>query len=205
MSEPPLAPAFLPAIRTVLFDLDGTLTVPCIDFESLRRRLGLPNGRSIVHALAALPAEEAARGHAVVLEVEIEAAHDARPAEGAVALVRRLQERGIATGVVTRNHPEPVRITLDALGLDFPAVVTRECAAPKPAPDAVLLAMKRLSAAPAATLMVGDWHDDIAAGRAAKTRTCFVTRRGERRSPEADFSVDSPAALLRLFEQAWGA
>ncbi len=194
----------LGSIDTVLFDLDGTLTLPVIDFKALREKLGLPlGGGSLIAALAQLPAKERAAKEAVILEAEQQAARLARPNHGAHELVAWLRERGFKTAVVTRNHPDAVEITLKTLNLKFEVILHRLSGVPtKPAPDAVLEALRRLGARPQGALMVGDFVDDVVAGRTAGTRTCFITN-GERRPPsEADLSVAHPGELLRLFAAA---
>ena len=95
-------------IKTVLFDLDGTLTVPVIDFDGLRRRLGTPMGVPLTQALNALPEAERESGFAIVREAELEAARIARANRGAVELVRWLHGNGFATAIITRNFREAV-------------------------------------------------------------------------------------------------
>lgn len=194
----------LGSINTVLFDLDGTLTVPVIDFKALRERLRLPlGGGSLIAALALLPAEERAAKEAVILETEQQAARMACPNQGALELVNWLHTRGLKTAVITRNHPDPVEATLRTLGLEFEVVIHRLSGMPtKPAPDAVFEALRRLGSKAQGTLMVGDYVDDILAGRAAGTRTCFVTNGANQPPSEADLSVTHLGELLRLFATA---
>jgi len=184
-------------IDTVLFDLDGTLTLPVIDFDSLRRRLALPEGVSITHALNAMPEPARGQGFEIVREAELEAAQAARPSEGAVELVHWLHAAGFATGIVTRNFREAVDITLAALGIAIDVVITRDCAPPKPAPDSLLEALRRLKRPPSTALMVGDFRDDMLAGKAAGTTTCLVTH-GRELPFEADLRVETLAELHDL-------
>ena len=190
----------LSTIDTVLFDLDGTLTVPVIDFDALRASLRLPDGVSITHALNEMPAIERERGFEIVRAAELEAAHNAVANRGAIELVRWLQGRGIATGVITRNYQGAVDITLEALDLRFEVVITRDCAPPKPAPDAVHEALRRLGRDAANALMVGDYRDDIEAGKAAGAHTCLVTN-GEEPRFEAELSVPWLSDLLVMFQR----
>ena len=176
-------------IDTILFDLDGTITVPVIDFDGLRSRLGLPQGVSIMHALNEVTGAERKRALAIVQEVELEAARAAKPAPGAIELIRWLDESRFATGIITRNYRDAVDITLDALGLHFDVIITRDCAPPKPAPDAVLEALRRLARPASTALMVGDYQDDMLAGKAAGTRTCLVTNGADEAPYEADMAV----------------
>lgn len=187
----------LSRVNTVLFDLDGTLTVPVIDFDGLRKRLGLPDGQSITHALNELPIAERERGFGIVREAELDAAYRAQAAPGAIELVRWLQAASYAVGIVTRNFQQAVDITLHALQLEVPVVITRDCAPPKPAPDAIHEALARLGRTVDVTLMVGDYTDDILAGQAAGTLTCLVTN-GHEPICEADLIVQQLPALQAL-------
>lgn len=175
-------------IDTVLFDLDGTITVPVIDFDALRDRLGLPSGVSIMHALQNVTGPERERAMAIVQEVELEAARAAKPSPGAVEFIQWLEEANFAKGIITRNYREAVDITLDALGLHFDVIITRDCAPPKPAPDSVQEALRRLARQASTALMVGDYQDDMLAGKTAGTMTCLVTNGAEARY-NADITV----------------
>jgi len=192
----------LSRIDTVLFDLDGTLTVPVIDFDGLRARLGLPHGVSITHALNALPEPERERGFEIVRDAELEAARLARAAQGAVELTSWLHGNRFATGIITRNFRAAVDITLQALGLSFDVIITRDCAPPKPAPDALLEALRRLQRRPETTLMVGDFRDDMEAGRAAGAMTCLVTNGEVEARFESDLAVPWLEDLLELLKQS---
>ena len=43
-----MVPQDVPFPKAVLFDMDGTLTVPTFDFPAIRRALGLPPGAPIL-------------------------------------------------------------------------------------------------------------------------------------------------------------
>jgi phosphoglycolate phosphatase-like HAD superfamily hydrolase len=93
-----------------------------------------------------------------------------------------------------------VEIVLERLGLRFDAVVTREDAPPKPAPDPVLLACRRIGLQPSQTLFVGDFEFDMLAGRRAGTGTVLLRGATQPSSEHADLSVDSLADLRRALE-----
>ena len=59
-------------IRGVIFDMDGTLTVPVLDFAEMRSRLGLPQGTDILPAVRRMPAEQQARAMKIIEELEEE-------------------------------------------------------------------------------------------------------------------------------------
>jgi HAD superfamily hydrolase (TIGR01549 family) len=190
-------------IQSVLFDLDGTLTVPVIDFNALRRRLGLPDGTSLVQALSQLSTDRRDEGMAVIREAELEAAHKAKPNTGAIALLDALNSRGIKTAIITRNTVEAVDITLRKIGVQMNVVITREFGPIKPSPEPLFEAMRRLEATAHATLMVGDYLDDMEAGRAAGTSTCLVMNGPGPPKYEAELHIRDLQELLDRFTQAW--
>lgn len=187
-------------IRHWVFDMDGTLTVAAHDFAAIRAALNIPAEDDILHHLAALPADEAAAKHAWLLEHERELAIASQPAPGAVALVRTLAERGYRLGVLTRNARELAHITLAAIGIDdcfAPRdVLGRDEAAFKPNPEGLLKLATAWEVPPAEMVMVGDYRFDLAAGRAAGTRTVLVNMPANPWPELTDWHAVDCAALL---------
>jgi HAD superfamily hydrolase (TIGR01509 family) len=164
--------------RHWVFDLDGTLTVAVHDFAAIRRALAIRDDEDILAHIAALPADEAAAKRAWLLEHERELALASQPALGAVALVRRLAERGCQLGILTRNLRELALVSLQAIGLaecfDPADVLGREDAPPKPDPAGLHHLAARWSIDPAQLTMVGDYAYDLASARAAGAHAVLV-------------------------------
>ncbi len=164
--------------RHWVFDLDGTLTLAVHDFALIRRELAIPAEQDILGHLAALPSADAAAKRAWLMAHERELAVASVAAPGAVALLRALQARGCALGILTRNDHALAQLTLAEIGVDdlFPAaaIVGRDEAAPKPHPAGLLLHAARWGVPPTALVMVGDHGYDLEAGRAAGATTVFV-------------------------------
>ena len=190
-------------IRTVVFDLDGTLTVPEIDFDGLRRRLKLPAGVSITHAIAGMQPEEQLAAMQIVQAEERRAARHAVANPGARELVHALHARSMATAIVTRNMLEASEMILQAIDVRIDVLISREFGPMKPAPEPVIEALRRTGGLPESALMVGDFGDDMQAGKAAGTRTCLVMNGPGPPRFEADLHVPTPLELLELFKQAW--
>lgn len=161
----------LSAARHWVFDMDGTLTLAVHDFEAIRRVLDIPLEHDILHHLAALPEDEAAAKHAWLLEHERELALNARPAAGAIELVRTLQSRDCRLGILTRNAHELALLTLQAIGLGdcfvTADILGRDEAPPKPHPGGLLQLAERWQVAPTELVMVGDFRFDLECARAA--------------------------------------
>ncbi len=159
----------------VLFDMDGTLTVPRLDYAAIRRDLGIGPGRLILEERAERDPAGRAAADAVLLRHETEAAEQSDLNAGCRELLDAL--RGVPLGLVTRNSRRSVEITLAKHGLAdrFAAVVTREDEPYKPAPDPLWLACGRLGVAPASAAMVGDGVHDVEAAARAGVRCIWVS------------------------------
>jgi phosphoglycolate phosphatase-like HAD superfamily hydrolase len=113
-----------------------------------------------------------------------------------------MDERALRRGLVTRNSRKSVEIVLARLGLRFDAVVTREDAPPKPAPEPVWLACRRMGVTPAEVLFVGDFEFDMLAGHRAGVRTVLLRGPGLETSQHADLMVSSLGELRELLESS---
>ena len=100
-----------------VFDMDGTLTVPQLDFSDVRRRLGFAPGTPILEGIEERPVAERARLMQIVAEWEWEGAERALIAPGAKALLEAIAERGLPRGILTRNLRDIALVTLDRVGL----------------------------------------------------------------------------------------
>jgi len=194
-------------VRAVIFDMDGTITRPYFDWPRMKAAMGLPQDRPILESLEALAPDARRRCEAQLLAFEDEAADRSELNDGARDALAYLKRRRILTAILTRNSARSVARVLERHGLAFDTAVTRHCAPPKPAPDAVFLIAQRLGSAddpipPERMVMVGDYEYDIIAGRRAGTHTILVTN-GEPNdfATPADVEIATLADLPAAIEQ----
>jgi HAD superfamily hydrolase (TIGR01509 family) len=190
--------------RAVIFDLDGTLTEPVLDFDAIRDEIGLRPGLPILEQMVDLDGPARARAEAIILRHEREAIARATLAEGCAELLAALAALAIPIAILTRNVREVVDTFGRAFGFTFHGIYTREDGPPKPSPAGVLALCAQMRVAPAETLTVGDYKFDVIAGRSAGSRTVLVRR--EPLEPHAwddwgspDLVVQSLRELLPLF------
>lgn len=184
-------------VKAVLFDMDGTLTVPHIDWKVLRARVGVPEGAGIMEYIYGLSADDAARADAIVREIEMEAAAAAIANDGLEELFSRLYDLPFQRALITNNHREAMVHVVDTFGLRFDLLLSREDGLLKPAPDLLLLAMERLGVTAREAVFVGDGRYDRLASEAAGVPYIHLAheRDGE---PEGDTIYGLTELLGRL-------
>ena len=188
--------------RAVLFDMDGTLTCPMLDFPRIKAEMGI-GARPILEALAEMSDARRAAAEAILLRHEEEAAVGSTLNAGCTDLLDWLQRCGVRSAVITRNSGSSVSTVFARHGLAFDVVVAREDAAPKPDPRPLLLACDRLGVAPGDAWMVGDGQYDIEAGAAAGVRAVWVSHgRAQPFKAEPWRSVRSLGGLQALLKEA---
>jgi HAD superfamily hydrolase (TIGR01509 family) len=192
-------------VRGVVFDLDGTLVVQELDFEAMRREIGLPPGTPLLEALERMDGPARAAALAVLRRHELAAAETARLTPGVAAFLDLLAARGVRRAVLSRNMREAVEKVLSRCGVAFDLVLAREDAPYKPSPEGLWQICAAWGLSPAEVLMVGDYLYDIQAGRAAGTRTALVTHGRELPfAPLADVAFATfevlPVALRRWLD-----
>jgi beta-phosphoglucomutase len=186
-----------------IFDLDGTLTdnmpfhwqafavfmerhgLPPID-EETRLRLDGKRNREIMPVLfrdeltPELIAQYSDEKEALYREL---AAGNQHPLPGLLALLDRLEARGVALAVATSAPQVNVAFSMQQLGLSerIPLIVRGdEVPRSKPAPDVFLEAARRLGLAPAGCLVFEDALSGIEAARNAGMDCVAVTTTNSR-------------------------
>jgi len=183
----------------VLFDLDGTLTVPNLDFDAIRAELGLPEG-PILEAMAGMDSAERSRAEEVLTSHERRAALESTLQDGAVETIDELRRRGWPVGILTRNARRWVGVVLDKHRLRLDAIRARDDGVIKPSPEPVLALCRELDCEPTASWVVGDYLFDLQSGRQAGCTTVLML--GDLPVPDyahlADHVIRRLPALLEL-------
>lgn len=202
-------------MRTVIFDLDGTLVDSSADliaaanacFDSALldtatdAATAFRGGRAMLRLGFSRQRVGWSEGDVDGAYPRLLAAYEAgiatstRPYPGAVEAVERLRSAGYRTGICT-NKPERLsRLLLTRLGIDglFNGLVGADTlAVRKPDPAPYRLAVERSGGALAASLLVGDTDTDRMTARAAGVPCALVTF-----GPEGKAVADlEPEALL---------
>jgi HAD superfamily hydrolase (TIGR01509 family) len=170
-----------PLIRpsAILFDMDGTLTVPLLDFDAIRRDMGIGSA-PILESLKRMPTDERAAAQAVLDRHEDQAAAGSTLNPGCRELLAWVDAQGILSAVVTRNTRRSLRTVFDRHALHIDVCITRDDGKYKPDPAPLYLACDRLGVSIDQTWMVGDGSHDIEAGVAAGMKTVWVSHGAKR-------------------------
>ncbi|MCX6910324.1 MAG: HAD family hydrolase [Verrucomicrobia bacterium] len=188
-------------IRGIIFDMDGTLTEPHIDFQALRRELGVMVG-DIVDHLKSVDDAERRRLESILHRIEEDAAVNATLQPGAAELLDALRARGIKLGLLTRNTRKSVKTVLAKFGLRFDATLTREDGPHKPSPEPVLALARRWHLPPAEMLVVGDYLYDLRCARDAGARgVLLINDNVPEWAHEADFIIHDLSELTDVLER----
>lgn len=214
-------------LHGVVFDMDGTLTVPNLDFAEMYRRCGVSMNEDILCAVSKMQPAQSADATAIIEEMEAEGARTLELMPGTVELARWLADRGVPTAIVTRNSASTLEHFLDNLWLPaglaaFSPAISRDgevitggnTSTPlpplpaKPDPAALLAITAKWGIQPGpSVLMVGDSpSNDIAFGIAAGVSTALLDT--GRRYAEGgvgtnvpDYNVQNLSDLIGLLNQ----
>jgi len=212
----------MPPLRTVLFDLDGTL------IDSVRLILDSYHHTLSTHGLPPRTDDEWLRGVGTPLTVQLAEWRDDRGTlealiatyreynlanhdqmvtvyPGVVEAVRLIREAGLATGLVTsKNRLGALRgLTLAKLEAMMDVLVCAdEVTNPKPHPEPVEKAVALLGAELSSTVYVGDSIHDMRSGRAAGVHTAAALwgpfGRSHLEGASPDFWLETPADLVSM-------
>lgn len=169
VDDPPL---ILP--RAVLFDMDGTLTEPMLDFPRIKADMGIGDG-PILEALAKLTGPRRTAAETTLVRHEGIAARGSALNPGCRDVLAWLARRGVRVALVTRNSPASVRTVVERHELRIEVRISRADAPPKPDPEALHLACRRLEVPERDAWMVGDGQYDVEAGNAAGISTVWIS------------------------------
>ena len=151
----------------VIFDMDGTLTEELLDFDLIRREIGVPMNVGILEHISRLSGEEMTRAEEILHRHEMAAAATCAVCDGALVVLAALRAEGIRTALLTRNSAACAKAVLSRHGLSLDYVATREHVPHKPHADSILNITRHFEILPEQTLMVGDYLYDVQAARNA--------------------------------------
>ena len=216
-----------PRLRGVVFDMDGTLTVPNIDFTEMYRRCGVDPSQDILQVIAQLPTEAERQAKLdIIHDMEHEACQSLQIMPGAPEVLQWLHAHSIPTALVTRNTLRSVQVLQERLlghmiadstttsiqqqQCWFDVIVTRDShpdvLPAKPDPAALLYICSeqcwKLDNRNDVCMVGDSLEQDVAFGRAAGTTTALLTSEG----PTSNFLSGPDITVPKLYNlprQLW--
>jgi phosphoglycolate phosphatase len=214
-------------IKAVFFDLDGTFADTAPDLAYALNRMRAVRGMSAVPLSATRPVTSmGARGllgvgfgiapehagyramRAEFLEIyEANILRDTRLFPGTEELLRGIEARDMAWGIVTNKAEHLARLLFGKLGLAQRACcIVGGDTTPhlKPHPDPLFAACRAAGFEPRDCVYVGDDKRDVDAGRAAGMKTAAARwgylNGGRPEEWDADWILENPQELLRILQ-----
>lgn len=179
----------------IIFDLDGTITRPYLNFDAIREEIGLPAG-PILESIAHLTAAEQSRAHSILERREREAAEASELQEGASEVIDHIRRAGHPVAIMTRNSRVNTDHVLRAHSLAVDFIRTRDDGANKPSPEPVHAICQSLDTQASLSWVIGDFLFDIQSGARAGTQTVLMIGDDER----PPFADEADHVIRRLRE-----
>lgn len=187
----------------LLFDMDGTLTTPMLDFPAIKAEMGIGT-QPILEALALMDSARRAAAVEVLHRHEATAAEASTLNPGCRELLDWVEAKEIPFALITRNSRRSVDVVLRRHGLHIRVLITRDDGLFKPDPAPLRLACEKLGVNDLSSVwMIGDGRYDIEAGIAAGARTVWISHEKTRDFPTDPWKSlpDLPALLNELMAE----
>ncbi|MFQ5769891.1 MAG: HAD family hydrolase [bacterium] len=188
-------------IKAVIFDLDGTITQPFFDFDTIRKEMGLDrNSGPVLEAMEKMTAEQRQRAEQILHFHERRAVTESKLNAGAKKTLSALRQAGIPIGILTRNRRSNALAIAQKHGLKFDAIVDREDGPVKPDAFGVLRICQQFGVEPEETLVVGDYLFDLLCAKAAGAVAVLLANhdRAAEFARYADFSIEKIGQVLHI-------
>jgi HAD superfamily hydrolase (TIGR01509 family) len=191
------------SIKAVIFDLDGTITQPFFDFDTIREEMGLDkNSGPILESMQKMSPHQRKDAEKILHYHEQKAVIESKLNDGARETLESLRKAKIKIGILTRNKRRNALAIAKKHGLQFDAVVDRDDGPVKPDAFGVLRICEQFGIRPEEVLMVGDYLFDLQCAKAAGAVAVLLTNheRADEFTEHADFCVETIGQILQIIE-----
>lgn len=187
------------SLKAIIFDMDGTITKPVLDFEAIRIELGLPTLEHISHQLSQLSEEKQQAAWHIIHKHEANATERQELQPGFLEVLELCRQHGLKVGLITLNVRHSVDQLCEKFNLQFDEIITREFEPIKPSPEPLLHLLRKWDIEPAESFMIGDYIHDLECANQAEATSCYFNNPGaEDFSEQANYTVDSMTELHGL-------
>jgi HAD superfamily hydrolase (TIGR01549 family) len=189
--------------KAAIFDLDGTITEPFLDFDQIRREIGLvPDGGTILEAMAGMTEQEKCRAMAIVEAHETRAMQNSTLNPGAKQTLEWLASNAVPIGILTRNTKSNAIAVARKHGLKFDAIVDRDDGPVKPDCFGIVKLCKIFRVETSHTIVVGDYLHDLLAAKSAGSVAVLLKNHinADQFTKHADYVINRLDELIEIFK-----
>jgi HAD superfamily hydrolase (TIGR01549 family) len=190
------------SIKAVIFDLDGTITQPFFDFDTIREEMGLAKDSGpVLESMRKMSSEQRKEAERILHFHESRAVSESKLNAGARETLDALRGAGIPIGILTRNKRSNAMAVAEKHNLQFDAVVDREDGPAKPDAFGVLEICGQFGVKPGEALVVGDYLYDLLCAKAAGAVPVLLANSNNAEFAEhADFTIETIDQILQIIE-----
>ncbi len=155
--------------KALILDKDGTVIDSNLDFDQMRKDLGMKEGSPILEHLKELygtPAFD--KSMEIVDRHEMEGAQNSTIMRDFLDFYQALKRLKVPMFIHTRNSQKVTNLTLRKHELKFDKIVTRDDALPKPNTQGVDMILEEFNFSREDVLFIGDTIHDLETARNAK-------------------------------------
>lgn len=191
-------------IKAVIFDLDGTITEPYLNFDMIRSEIGLSsNAGPLLEAMEKMPPVERKKAEKILYKHEQLAIEHSKLNIGASETLKKLRHKKIKIGVMTRNTRSNASAVAKKHNIKFDAVVDRNDGPVKPDPFGVKRLCEFFQVKPQQALVVGDYLFDLQSAKAAGAKAVLIKtgKNPEQFASFADFIIDKLPEIIDIINR----
>lgn len=193
--------SFKMRIKAVVFDMDGTITVPILDFDLIRTEIGLADSNmQILEAMEIMTESQRNHTFAVLEKHEKHAAEKSQLNPGVRATLNELKNLNLKTAILTRNTISNAEKVFKMHNIGFDMIIDRNDCPAKPDPAGLLKICSHFKLAPTEAILVGDYIHDIETAQSAGSLSVLIKthRDAELFSKNADFAIETMPQLIDI-------
>jgi HAD superfamily hydrolase (TIGR01509 family) len=188
-------------IKAVIFDLDGTITEPYLDFDRIRTEIGLsPDAGPLLEAMEKMSPAARKKAEEILYKHEQAAIEHSTLNTGASETLKQLRRMKIHIAVLTRNTRDNASAVAKKHNIKFDAVVDRNDGPVKPDPFGVKRLCEFFRVKPQQTLVVGDYLFDLQSAKAAGAIAALIKtgKNAEQFASFADYTIDKLPQIVDI-------
>jgi HAD superfamily hydrolase (TIGR01509 family) len=191
-------------IKAVIFDLDGTITEPYLNFDRIREEIGLPvDAGPLLEVMEKMTPAERKKAEEILYKYEQAAIEHSTLNKGAAQTLKQLRQMKMPIGVLTRNTRSNASAVAKKHNIKFDAIVDRDDGPVKPDPFGVKKLCDHFEVKPEQTLVVGDYLFDLQCAKAAGAIAVLIknSQKSQQFSAFADFTIDSLEEIIDIINK----